>query len=100
MLIIPYNRIDAVMLISCLILYTKAMRTTLLVSDDLLALARDQAARSGESLSTVIDRALRRGLNEPALAYQAELPAFGSSDGPAPTPADIRAILAADEAGR
>jgi hypothetical protein len=100
MLIVPYNRIDVVMLILGLILYTTAMRTTLLVSDDLLALARDQAARSGESLSTVIDRALRRGLNEPAVAYQAELPAFGSADGPAPTPADIRAILAADEAGR
>lgn len=88
------------MLIPCLRLYTTAMRTTLLVSDDLLALAREQAARSGESLSTVIDRALRRGLSEPAVAYQAELPAFGSCDGPAPTPAAIRAILAADEARR
>ncbi|MDE3070972.1 MAG: ribbon-helix-helix protein, CopG family [Acidobacteriota bacterium] len=60
------------------------MRTTISVDDNLLAAARRQAGRRGQTLGRVIEDALRRELAAPALGDAPAVPVFRGSGGPRP----------------
>lgn len=52
-------------------------KTTLVIDDEVMTLLRERAARSGTTLSELVEAALRRMLAEPrAPVTPAELPAF------------------------
>ena len=65
------------------IMMLTVMRTTISLDDDLLAMARQQAATLHLSLSEVINRALRRGLGDSASMRVAEsgTVTYGAADG-------------------
>lgn len=61
------------------------MRTTVTISDELLAAARRRARESGRSLGAVIDAALRRDLAAPPPGIERpEVPVFRDGTGPRP----------------
>ncbi len=61
------------------------MRTTLSISDELLAAAKRRARGTGQSLGSVIDAALRRELTASNQAGdRPEVPVFRGGSGPRP----------------
>ncbi|GAA5157398.1 ribbon-helix-helix protein, CopG family [Pseudonocardia eucalypti] len=61
------------------------MRTTVSISDELLAAAKRLAQQRGQTLGEVIDNALRRELNVPAQrAERPPVPVFRGGTGPKP----------------
>jgi len=63
----------------------RIMRTTLSISDELLAAAKRRARERGQTLGQVVDAALQRELNEPAGAPPAPpVPVFRGGSGPRP----------------
>lgn len=61
------------------------MRTTVSISDELLAAAKRLARERGQSLGDVIDRALRRELTVPApRGERPVVPVFRGGSGPRP----------------
>ena len=77
------------------------MRLTIMLDDDLLAEARGRAARSGRTLSQVVEDALLRSFarSDAATAERARLPVFhGSRLVPGVDPDDSAALLDVMEA--
>jgi hypothetical protein len=61
------------------------MRTTLSISDELLAAAKRRARERGQTLGDVVDAALRRELGQPAqLGKRPLVPVFRGGTGPRP----------------
>lgn len=61
------------------------MRTTVSISDELLAAAKDRARASGQTLGSVIEAALRRELaNEATKGRRPKVPVFRGGTGPRP----------------
>jgi hypothetical protein len=61
------------------------MRTTLSISDELLAAAKCRAHERGVTLSQVVDAALQRELNEVGASSQGpRIPVFRGGSGPRP----------------
>lgn len=61
------------------------MRTTVSIADELLAAAKARAQRSGQSLGSLIEAALRRELAaHPAPNELPEVPVFRGGTGPRP----------------
>lgn len=61
------------------------MRTTVSISDELLAAAKRRARERGQTLGEVIDAALRRELAVPGQrAERPPVPVFGGGTGPRP----------------
>jgi hypothetical protein len=61
------------------------MRTTVSISDELLAAAKRRARERGQTLGEVLDRALRRELAGPAADVSAPpVPVFSGGSGPRP----------------
>ncbi|MBS1870207.1 MAG: antitoxin [Actinobacteria bacterium] len=61
------------------------MRTTLSISDELLAAAKRRARERGLTLGQVVDAALQRELSETAASAQAPaIPVFHGGTGPRP----------------
>jgi plasmid stability protein len=59
------------------------MRTTVDIDDDVLRTAKVRAAEHGESLKTLIERAVRREVGEPRSPGQrVRLPLVGTAGGP------------------
>lgn len=75
------------------------MRTTVDLPDDLLRVAKEYAVRRGESLSRVVQRALRAHLDasERSGGEGFELLVAGTPGGRAPTAEEIDRLLEADE---
>ena len=69
------------------------MRTTLTVDDDLLQRAKEQAVALGVTVSDVVNRALRRGMDAPAPSADLRTLIVGSADDRGPI--DIKAIAEA-----
>lgn len=79
------------------------MRTTLSIDDDLYRRAKAAAALRGSSVTSLIEDALRRALDEPATpAPVPELPIARESGGPLPgiDLHDARALAAVLDEGR
>jgi hypothetical protein len=78
------------------------MRTTVSISDELLAAAKRRARERGQTLGEVVDAALRRELAEPVPSGERPaVPVFRAGTGPRPA-VDLtssRALLTALEAG-
>jgi hypothetical protein len=61
------------------------MRTTVSISDELLAAAKRRARERGQTLGQVVDTALRRELNsDPARVDGPPVPTFRGGTGPRP----------------
>jgi hypothetical protein len=61
------------------------MRTTVSISDELLAAAKRRARERGQTLGDVVDAALRRELAQPAdLGERPAVPVFRRGNGPRP----------------
>jgi hypothetical protein len=61
------------------------MRTTVSISDELLAAAKRRARERGQTLGDVVDAALRRELAQPAdLGERPAVPVFRGGNGPRP----------------
>lgn len=60
------------------------MRTTVAINDHVLAAAKVEARRRGETLGELIGAALRRELAEPARAAPPPVPIFEGGTGPRP----------------
>jgi hypothetical protein len=60
------------------------MRTTVSISDELLAAAKRRAHERGQSLGEVIDAALRRELADPRPPERHPVPVFRAGTGPRP----------------
>lgn len=61
------------------------MRTTVSISDELLAAAKRRAHERGQTLGEVVDAALRRELSRPDLPVQrTAVPVFRGGTGPRP----------------
>lgn len=61
------------------------MRTTLSISDELLAAAKRRARERGQTLGQVVEAALQRELNEAPPSRQGpEIPVFRDGTGPRP----------------
>jgi Bacterial antitoxin of type II TA system, VapB len=61
------------------------MRTTLSISDELLAAAKRRARERGQTLGEVVDAALRRELSQPARPVdRLPVPVFRGGTGPRP----------------
>jgi hypothetical protein len=61
------------------------MRTTLNISDDLLAAAKSRARATGQTLGAIVEAALRRDLLTPAeTGERPEVPVFRGGTGPRP----------------
>jgi Bacterial antitoxin of type II TA system, VapB len=61
------------------------MRTTLSISDELLAAAKRRARERGQTLGEVVDAALRRELSQPARPVdRPPVPVFRGGTGPRP----------------
>lgn len=61
------------------------MRTTVSISDDLLAAAKQRARERGQTLGEVVDAALRRELAQPDQPVQRPaVPVFRGGTGPRP----------------
>lgn len=61
------------------------MRTTVSISDELLAAAKRRARERGQTLGDVVDAALRRELVAPtSLAERPAIPVFRDGTGPRP----------------
>jgi Bacterial antitoxin of type II TA system, VapB len=61
------------------------MRTTISISDELLAAAKRRARERGQTLGEVVDAALQRELSEPAPPRDAPaVPVFRGGTGPRP----------------
>ena len=58
------------------------MRTTVSISDELLAAAKRRARDRGQSLGDVIDAALRRELSQPEERERPSVPVFRAGTGP------------------
>jgi len=79
------------------------MRTTVIISDAVLRRAKERAARTGTTLSRLIEQALRETLREPPSAARPfRLPTYGAGGPPADhEPADLaNALLDEDAASR
>lgn len=75
------------------------MRTTVDIPDDVLRAAKERAARRGESLSRMVERALRSHLDQSAESGEEpfELVAAGVPGGHFPSPSEVHRLLDADE---
>ena len=61
------------------------MRTTISISDELLAAAKRRARERGQTLGEVVDAALQRELSEPEERREVPtVPIFGGGTGPRP----------------
>jgi Bacterial antitoxin of type II TA system, VapB len=61
------------------------MRTTISISDELLAAAKQRARERGQTLGEVVDAALQRELSEPQPPREAPtVPVFRGGTGPRP----------------
>lgn len=61
------------------------MRTTVSISDELLAAARSRARATGQTLGAVLEAGLRRELSgPPAATERATVPVFRGGNGPRP----------------
>jgi hypothetical protein len=61
------------------------MRTTVSIADELLAAAKERAHRSGQSLGSLVEAALRRELAaSPSLGELPAVPVFRGGTGPRP----------------
>jgi hypothetical protein len=61
------------------------MRTTISISDELLAAAKQRAREHGQTLGQFVDAALQRELNEPDARREAPpVPVFRDGTGPRP----------------
>jgi len=61
------------------------MRTTVSISDELLAAAKRRAQERGQTLGDVVDAALRRELSQPdQLVERPPVPVFRGGTGPRP----------------
>lgn len=60
------------------------MRTTVSISDDLLAAAKRRARERGQTLGEVVDAALRRELAQPDQPVPRPVPVFRGGTGPRP----------------
>jgi hypothetical protein len=59
------------------------MRTTVAISDELLAAAKRRARERGQTLGDVVDAALRRELADPApVGERPDIPVFRGGTGP------------------
>ncbi|GDY14917.1 hypothetical protein LBMAG53_37950 [Planctomycetota bacterium] len=68
------------------------MRTTMSIDDDLLVAAKRRAAALGVSISEVLNRALRRGLDEPDRIHPpGRTITFGGAPGTGLSDAELRA---------
>lgn len=69
--------------------YGAAMRTTLNIDDDLLAVARALAEEEGRSLGEVVSRLLRRALEPAPVDYEDGFPVFRVPPGTAPITSEM-----------
>lgn len=60
------------------------MRTTVSINAELLAAARQEAARRGQTLGQLVEDSLRRELSAPGTAQPLPLPVFHGGTGPKP----------------
>lgn len=60
------------------------MRTTISISDHLLAAAKERARLTGRTLGEVVEAAIRRELNAKPNQPRPEVPAFDGGSGPQP----------------
>lgn len=81
------------------------MRTTLTIDDELIVIAKKQAAEEGRSVSSVVSDALRRFLDAPKLPLERRpfvMPTFSGSgrDAIDSEPHDFRILEEAEELDR
>jgi hypothetical protein len=72
------------------------MRTTLVIDDDVFALAKQQAALRGETLSALVSAALRESFREPKPGAQTRefvMPVFGVAGEPVARTVEEIALL-------
>lgn len=78
------------------------MRTTVDIPEELLRVAKEQATRRGESLSGLVQRALRAHLDASRHTEDApfELLVAGHPGGRVPSPAEVHRLLDEEDWGR
>lgn len=75
------------------------MRTTLIINDELVAEAKRRAAERRQSLSAVVNEALRKALEDTGKPSPFSMPTFGPAGAKKTdsSPSELHEILAAEE---